>query len=99
MYNDRVLNIERASFTPLVFATTGGFGKECSLFFNRLAELLSLKRKELYSSVVAHIRTRLRFALLRAILVAVRGVRGKPAAGEEKIETISFNLIPTVDVE
>ena len=28
-YNDRILNVEKSSFTPLVFTTTGGMGKEC----------------------------------------------------------------------
>ena len=35
-YNDRVLNNERASFTPLVFTTTGGMGPECDRLNRRL---------------------------------------------------------------
>ena len=27
-YNSRVLNVEKAAFTPLVFSTTGGMGKK-----------------------------------------------------------------------
>ena len=76
-YLDRVRNVERASFTPLVFNTTGGMSPECSRTNRRLAELLAQKRNETYSNVMSHIRTRLRFALLRATVVAVRGYRGK----------------------
>ena len=31
-YNDRVLNVEKATFTPLVFSTTGGMALEASQF-------------------------------------------------------------------
>lgn len=95
-YNDRVLNVEKASFTPLVFSTTGGMGKECKALNKRLAEKISEKTKENYSQVMTYIRTRLRYALLKATLVAIRGFRGKQAqvSREEEIDEIAFNLIP-----
>ena len=40
-YGDRVREVELASFTPLVFSTTEGMGKEAVTFYRRLAELLS----------------------------------------------------------
>ena len=45
---------------------------------------------------MCHIRTRLRFALLRATLVAVRGYRGKRTqmSAEKDEDEIDFNLIP-----
>jgi hypothetical protein len=43
-YNDRVVNTERASFTPLIFTTTGGMGKECERLNKRLAELIATKK-------------------------------------------------------
>ena len=94
MYGDRVINCERATFTPLVFTTTGGMGPECEKLNRRMAELIATKRKEGYSDVIGHIRTRLRFALLRSTLVAVRGVRGKGTSDESNMD-ISFNLIPS----
>ena len=94
-YNDRVINIEKATFTPLVFTTTGGMGPECQKFNKRLAELISQKQREEYSHVMRHIRCKLRFSLLKATLAAVRGVRGKVSRIEEDdITSISFNLIP-----
>ena len=56
------------------------------------------KRKEKYSDVINHIRTRLRFALLKSILVAVRGARGKTSlhSNENYLGNISFDLIPFV---
>ena len=44
---------------------------------------------------MGHIRTRLRFALLKSTLVAVRGYRGKSNnAAEREEDEIDFNLIP-----
>ena len=34
-YGERVQEVELASFTPLVFSTTGGMGREESVFFIR----------------------------------------------------------------
>ena len=95
-YNDRVLHNERASFTPLVFTTTGGMGPECEKLNRRLADLLAKKRNEPYSKVISYVRHKLRFSLLRTLLYAIRGVRGKQKPNsEESIEDISFNLIPS----
>ena len=95
-YNDRIVNHEHASFVPLVFSTSGGMGPECYRFNQRLAELLAAKKNESYADSLAFVRTKLRFALLRAVLAALRGFRGRrgPAEEEVGIEEISFNLIP-----
>ena len=99
MYNDRIINVEKATFTPLVFTTTGGMGPECSRMNKRIAELISEKKGEKYGQVMQYIRTRLRFALLRCTLVAIRGVRGKRTSKESHIDDISFNLIPEAAVD
>ena len=94
-YGDRVRNCERGTFSPMIFTTTGGMGPECERVNKRIAELLAKKKNEQYQFVISYIRTRLRFALLRATLIAIRGVRGKKDNGrEQQIEDISFNLIP-----
>ena len=92
-YNERILQIEKGSFTPLIFSTNGGMGPESTKYHKRVAELIADKRNELYSDVVNHLRTRLRFALLRSILIAVRGQRGKSRRGVQ-ISDLSLNLIP-----
>ena len=94
-YNSRILEIEKGSFIPLVFTTSGGFGPECERFNKRLAELIAKKRNQQYSEVMKYIRTRLRFALLRSTLVAIRGERGKRKEEEDNMGLIDFNLIPT----
>ena len=62
LYNDRIINTERGSFTPLVFSTTGGMAPECACLNRRVAELIAAKTGEAYSHVMKFIRTRLRFA-------------------------------------
>ena len=37
-YDARVINIEKAIFTPLVFSTSGGMGPEAMVFYKRIAE-------------------------------------------------------------
>ena len=76
-YNDRVLQAEKASFVPLVYTTSEEMSPQCVKTHKRIAELVADKRQEKYSDVISHIRTHLRFALLKSILVAVREHRGK----------------------
>ena len=42
---ERVLNVEKATFTPAVFLTTGGMSKECKRFVNRVADLIARKKE------------------------------------------------------
>ena len=91
-YNHRILEIEKGTFTPLVFSTTGGMGPESTIYHKRIAELVSVKRGETYAEVMNFIRTRIRFALLKSTLIAVRGVRGKNRRGDSTTDT-SLNLI------
>ena len=74
-YGDRVREVELASFTPLVFSTTGGMGKEAVTFYRRLAELLSRRNTITYSSSLAWLRFLLYFSLLISATMCIRGSR------------------------
>ena len=91
-YNQRVLEVEKASFVPLVFSTSGGMGKEAKTFHKRLAVLISNKRGILYSEAMSFIRRQLRFCILRTVLMSVRGYRGKEIRHDDPNSDI--NLIP-----
>ena len=39
------MEVEQATFTPLVFTITGGVAPECQVYHKRLAELLSAKKR------------------------------------------------------
>ena len=67
---------------------------ECARFHKKVAELIANKTNEEYSKVVNHIRTRIRFTLLRSTLLAVRGERGKHKNAQTNISELSFNTLP-----
>ena len=92
-YKERVLNVEHGSFTPIILTTTGGVGPEANKHHKRVAELIALKRKGEYSQIISFIRTRMRFNLLKSILVAIRGERGRRTRAGP-ISAIEFGLIP-----
>lgn len=96
VYEERVIHSEKRSFVPLVFTTSGGMSPLCSGFINRLSELIAQDKNEATHQVKSHIRTRLRFALLKATLISLRGVRGYTGrrADQTSLGDISFNLIP-----
>ena len=75
LYANRVLDVERGTFTPLVFTTTRGMADECKRFHSRLAELMSIKKGEEYSTTISWIRSKVSFALLRSALLCLRGSR------------------------
>ena len=93
-YNDRILNVEKASFTPLAFTTTGGVGRECTKLIKQLANKIAMKRQEQYCHVVAFLRTKLNLSLLKATLVAIRGIRGRQLREEDGSTNVDYNLIP-----
>ena len=76
-YQQRVLDVEMGSFTPLVFGTNGGMGADCNCFLKRLAEKLSEKNEEPYHITITWIRTLLSFEILRSVHTCVR-CSGKP---------------------
>ena len=94
-YASRVLTVEKGSFTPLVYTTFGGWGPQATRYHRRLAEKISKKRNEDYSKIMSYMRTRVRFSLLRSVLVAVRGERGKKSNDAKPLASTSFNLYNT----
>ena len=93
-YNSRILTVEKGTFTPLVYTTFGGCGPQATKYHKRLAQLIAKKRNDDYHQVIGHIRTRIRFSLLKSVLVAVRGERGRKHASPQSVSAVAFNKIP-----
>ena len=74
-YNQRVMDVEMGTFTPLVFGTNGGMGLNCQNFLRTLANKLSSKNNEPYGSVISWLRIQLSFGILRTVHRCVRGSR------------------------
>jgi len=74
-YGDRVRSVEHGSFTPLVFSTFGGLDREATVFYNRLADLLSKKHSTPYTKTLSLLCCSISFSLLRSAILAIRGNR------------------------
>ena len=74
-YQQRVLEVEMGSFTPLIFGTNGGMGEECKMFMKHLAEKLAEKDVEGYPIVISWLRTRISFEILKVVNTSIRGSR------------------------
>ena len=87
--------MERATFTPLVMSATGGMGRAATTFYKRLASMISEKRNTEYSQTVNWIRCKLRFALLIASIMSIRGARSSRhhAASEITQGPIDLQLV------
>ena len=85
-YDQRVRDIEMASFTPLVFSSSGGFGPASTTTFKRLASCLAGKWAMPYSAVMGWLRCRISFALLRSSIMCLRGSRQHVRGGVTRAE-------------
>ena len=74
-YNQRVIEVEHGSFTPLIFAPYGGNGREAERLITELALKLSEKKQMEYSMVMHWLRAKLSFNLLRSAVLCLRGSR------------------------
>jgi len=86
IYEERVRDVEYASFIPIVFASTGGAGPCAHAFIKRICHLQAEKKGETYAQMMAFIRARVSFAIQHAAIMCVRGSRKKTAHGYVKIE-------------
>ena len=94
-YEQRVTQVEKSSFTPLVYSTTGGMGPLATAFHQRVASLVAERKQERYGDVLSLMRTKLSFALLKSVLVSIRGARGKTTrSAVTPLSCVSFNLVP-----
>ena len=77
-----------------IFSTSGGMGKEADRLLRQMAERMSIKRGENYSSVVSFLRRRFSFDLLNTCVIAMRGYK-KPTTTAAKIDTLDLDLRTT----
>ena len=80
-YNERILNVEHGTFTPLILSCFGGMGTEALRFYNRLGVKIAEKRDDYVSATINLIRTKLSFSLLRSALLCIRGSRSHKREG------------------
>ena len=74
-YNQRIIEVEHGSFSPLVFSPYGGNVREAERFLTEPAQKLPEKKQMDYSIVIHWLRAKLSFNLLRLAVLCVRGSR------------------------
>ena len=74
-YNQRIIEVEHGSFTPVVFSACGGCGRETQHFLSFLAEKLALEKNFELPVVLSWLRRKISFALIRAQVLCIRGSR------------------------
>ena len=70
-YDQRIREIEHASFTPLILSCTGGLEPQATTSYKRLASLLSAKWNQAYSLTIMWLRCRLAYSLLRSSVMCI----------------------------
>ena len=98
-YEQRILEVEHATFTPLVFSASGGFGKEATPFYKRLASLLTDHWDQPYSCTMNWLRCTISFSLLRSAVQCIRGARSSRGRYVKSVSPVDLvtaetNILP-----
>ena len=74
-YNQRVIEVEHGSFTPIVMSAYGGVSRETERFMSRLITKIAEKKDVPISTIANYVRTKLSFILVRSQVLCIRGSR------------------------
>ena len=96
-YGDRCTQIKKGTCDGLF--STGGMGPQATMFLKRVATLLAAKTGQDKSLVMANLRRRLRFELLKTVLIAVRGHRERYYQKAIPVDELDLNLVHTTNDE
>ena len=88
--NERELNCEHGSFTPLVFSINGGMSQEGSVYHKHLAQKIASKTGQQYEHIITWIRCKLSFVIMRSALLCLRGSRSVRKVNVDSTEDFSF---------
>ena len=74
-YNQRVIDIEHGSFTPIVMTAYGGFSRETEKFMSHLIVKIAEKKDVPLSCIANYVRTKVSFNLVKSQVLCMRGSR------------------------
>ena len=95
-YGERIVNVDRGAFCPLVFTTSGLAAPECIRFLKCLRGMMTRADTTHYSRIVCYVSCRLSFALLRAAIMCVRGARSayhRPVNALRELAIVEGHLV------
>jgi hypothetical protein len=90
--DQRIREVEKGSFTPLVFATNGIMGPQTQVAIKKLASTLADKTKDKHHVVLGLLRCQLAFCLLRSAITCLRGTRTRRRNGPP-VERLPTDLV------
>ena len=89
-YGERILNVDRGTFNPLVLSTSGVASPECQRFLKRLCGLLARADSSMpYPHHVAYLHCRLSFAILRSAVMCICGSRSAYHRSANKLRELA----------
>ena len=88
-YEDRVRQVEKSSFIPLVFTTSGSASTATMAVLKRLAVMLADSKDQSYSTTMGWLRCRLSFCLLRCAVTCFHGSRSRRITPVEDIHVLT----------
>ena len=77
------------SFTPPVFSVSGGMSNECMNYHKHLADKIAQKHNQRHEDVIAYIRCKLSFMLLKSALLCLRGSRKANTDCDVEVELLN----------
>ena len=86
-YEQRIREVEHASFTPLVMSLTGDLGPAATTTYKRRASLLSTKWNQPHGKVMAWLCCCLSFSLLRSSIMCIRGAHSSQGHVQKSLST------------
>ena len=92
-YNQRIIETDHGSFTPLVFACTGGMSREYKRFYSCLGELISEKKKIEKTVTMGWLKAKLSFKLLRSANVCIRGSHSLKNADNSDVSNTDITFV------
>ena len=85
-YEQRILEVEHETPTPLVLSSSGGWGLSATVAFKRLASLISEKYGQSYSSTISWFRCRISHSLIDSAVACLRAPRSSRHAPIREID-------------
>ena len=90
--NERTLDVDNGSFTPLVFSLYGGMGRECRTFIKDYQSCLQRKERHLPIHITSSwLNTKINFSLVKSCLLCLRGSRQVFPLRENTCDDIMLN--------
>ena len=92
-YEQRILDVEHGTFTPLMFSTSGIMGRLARTFYACLGHLLSIKQQTRYAATMGLIQYKINFSLMKAPIMCFWGARSSADHASRACDSVHLAVI------